>query len=309
MLTRSRTAWRACGRPDPLTLGSAATRVSLAAARERARTHILRSSCPRAKATGPRRDAAGASGAARHRRADPAAVRARSRAARHRAAALTPPCARPLDAVRLRRRWRVAGDASTQRAHHGRSTTLPRAHQVARVRRAARAAATARQASHEPPTTSPASSEAPASTAADRRRLLQAFDARGRDEPPATSSLTVARRRAYVVRARAATTIRCRSRSADTARSPCETCRVVFAGYGISAPGLGYDDFAGVDVERRGGPGLHARAAGVRRAKRLRRPRAHPARRSRRKAARPRDARRASADRRRGSVAPDRPGA
>ena len=53
---------------------------------------------------------------------------------------------------------------------------------------------------------------------------------------------------------------------------------LVFAGYGISAPALRYDDYEGVDVSGKAIVDLHARAAGRRREEPVRRPHLHAAR-------------------------------
>ena len=76
----------------------------------------------------------------------------------------------------------------------------------------------------------------------------------------------------------ACTTTRCRSTAPAATGAP--VAGLVFAGYGIVAPGFGYDDYAGLDVSGKAVIVLHPRTAGARRRQRLRGPGADAAQRS-----------------------------
>jgi hypothetical protein len=81
----------------------------------------------------------------------------------------------------------------------------------------------------------------------DRNTFLQAFDLTGRDD---TASILTVRSAAGDVPFRIGTSFYplSASESDEAARTRARPLPIVFAGYGISAPRLGYDDFAHVDV-------------------------------------------------------------
>ena len=100
-----------------------------------------------------------------------------------------------------------------------------------------------------PPTTSPPCFETPACAGGGTDGgFFQGFDAEVRVEPPATSTVvlgTPAGVQSFVL-GRDYYPLSIRDRL--TPPLGVRDVPVVFAGYGISAPGLGYDDFAGVEV-------------------------------------------------------------
>jgi hypothetical protein len=85
----------------------------------------------------------------------------------------------------------------------------------------------------------------------DRGTFDQRFEARVRVEPPATASLILDQAGAEHVLAlgRDYYPLSVLHRPRGAAPPELREARVVFVGYGISAPGLGYDDFGGVDVQ------------------------------------------------------------